>query len=156
MLTKKNIIKKLIKKKITISIAESCTGGRLASEFTSVKDSSKIFEFGLVTYSNKSKVNILKIPKNILKKYGSVSKEVCLIMLQNQAKLGRADISIAITGIAGPGGGTKKKPIGLVFVGIKKARTIIIKKCFFKNKGGSYIQKAAINKSFTLVSGFLK
>ena len=156
MLTKKNIIKKLIKKKITISIAESCTGGRLASEFTSVKDSSKIFEFGLVTYSNKSKVNILKIPKNILKKYGSVSKEVCLIMLKNQAKLGRADISIAITGIAGPGGGTKKKPIGLVFVGIKKARTIIIKKCFFKNKGRSYIQKAAINKSFTLVSGFLK
>ena len=156
MLTKKNIIKKLIKKKITISIAESCTGGRLASEFTSVKDSSKIFEFGLVSYSNKSKVNILKIPKNILKKYGSVSKEVCLIMLQNQAKLGRADISIAITGIAGPGGGTKKKPIGLVFVGIKKARTIIIKKCFFKNKGRSYIQKAAINKSFTLVSGFLK
>ena len=156
MLTKKNIIKKLIKKKITISIAESCTGGRLASEFTSVKNSSKIFKFGLVTYSNSSKVNILKIPKKILRKHGAVSKEVCLIMLQNQAKLGITNISIAITGIAGPSGGTKKKPVGLVFVGIKKASTIIIKKYFFKNKGRSYIQKAAINKSFTLLSGFLK
>ena len=156
MLTKKNIIKKLIKKKITISIAESCTGGRLASEFTSVKNSSKIFKFGLVTYSNSPKVNILKIPKKILRKHGAVSKEVCLIMLQNQAKLGITNISIAITGIAGPSGGTKKKPVGLVFVGIKKASTIIIKKYFFKNKGRSYIQKAAINKSFTLLSGFLK
>jgi nicotinamide-nucleotide amidase len=137
-------------------VAESCTGGKLASEFTSIKDSSKIFEFGLVTYSNKSKANILKIPKNIIKKYGAVSKEVCLIMLKNQARIGRTNISISITGIAGPGGGTKKKPVGLVFIGIKKENKILIKKNFFKNKGRSYIQKAAINKSFFLISSFLK
>jgi len=156
MLTKKNIINKLIKKKLTVSVAESCTGGKLSSEFTSVKDSSKIFKFGLVAYSNRSKIDILKIPKKIIKKYGAVSKEVCLIMLQNQAKLGKANISISITGIAGPAGSTKKKPVGLVFIGIKKSSTIIIKKCFFKNKGRSYIQKAAVNKSFALILGFLK
>ena len=156
MLNKKNIINILIKKKITISIAESCTGGKLSSEFTSVKDSSKIFKFGLVTYSNKSKVGVLKIPKKIIKKYGAVSKEVCLIMLQNQAKLEKTIISISVTGIAGPGGGTKKKPVGLVFIGIKKGSTVIIKKCLFKNKGRSYIQKAAVNKSFALILDFLK
>ena len=155
-LLSKKITNKLIKKKLTISVAESCTGGKLSAEFTSVKDSSKIFEFGLVTYSNKSKVNILKIPKKIIREHGTVSERVCLIMLKNLRKIGKTNISISITGIAGPGGGTKKKPIGLVFVGIKKANKIIVKKYLFKNKGRPYIQKAAVNKSFGLILSFLK
>ena len=152
----KKVVKNLIKKKIKISIAESCTGGLLSSEITSVKGSSKIFNFGIVSYSNQSKINIIKIPLKIIKKYGAVSSQVCLGMLKNTFKILNTDIAVSITGIAGPAGGSIKKPIGLVFIGIKKKNKTIIKKYIFKNKGRSYIQKAAVNKSLKLISLFIK
>ena len=150
------IVSLLIKKKLTISVAESCTGGLLSSAITSVSGSSKVFTLGLVAYSNKSKTRVLKVPKKIMRKYGAVSKQVCLAMVKNISKIGRTNISVAITGIAGPGGGAKIKPVGLVYLGIKKGNKTEIKRYLFKNKGRSYIQKAAVNKSLGLILSFLK
>jgi PncC family amidohydrolase len=152
----KRIINKSIAKKITISTAESCSGGLLSSAITSISGSSKVFTLGLVIYSNKSKINILKVPKKIIKKYGAVSEQVCLTLVKNLAKLSKSNICVSITGIAGPSGATKKKPVGLVYVGIKKDNKIIIKKYLFKNKGRSYIQKTAVIKSLGLILNFLK
>ena len=147
----KKIINILKNKKIKISFVESCTGGMLSSVITSVSGSSKIFKLGVVAYSNESKIKVLKISKKILKKYGSVSKEVCKAMVINVAKIGKTYMSISITGIAGPSGGTRKKPVGLVYVGIKKGNIISINKYLFKNKGRSYIQKATVRKCLDLI-----
>ena len=152
----KKIVNGLIKKKLTISTAESCTGGLLSSAITSVVGSSKVFILGLVTYSNQSKIKVLKVLKNIIRKYGAVSEQVCLTMVINLNKITKTDISISITGIAGPSGGTKIKPVGLVYAGIKKGNRVEVKKYLFKNKGRSYIQKAAVNKSLGLILSFLK
>ena len=150
------IVKILTKKKLKISFAESCTGGLLSSTITAVSGSSKVFTLGLVTYSNQSKTKVLRIPKNIIRKYGSVSEQVCLTMVKNLNKISKTNISVSITGIAGPSGGTKIKPVGLVYVGIKKGNRSEVKKYLFKNKGRSYIQKAAVNKSLGLILSFLK
>ena len=150
------IIKLLAKKKLKISFAESCTGGLLSSTITSVGGASKVFTLGLVTYSNKSKINVLKIPKNIIKKYGAVSEKICLYMVNNICKINKTDISLSITGIAGPDGGTKKKPVGLVYIGIKRGNKTQIKKYLFKNKRRTYIQKIAVNESLKLILSFLK
>jgi len=138
------VVQKLIKKKLNISFAESCTGGLLSSNITSVSGSSKVFNLGLITYSNEAKINILKVPKKILNKYGAVSKECCLSMVKNLSKISKANISVSITGIAGPNGGTKLKPVGLVYIGIKKRNKIIIKENLFKSKNRITIQKVTV------------
>ena len=147
--------KKLIKKKLTISVAESCTGGLLAHNFTKIANSSKYFQMGLITYSNQAKINILKVNRNIIKKYGSVSKECCKAMVQNLSKISNSKINISITGIAGPGGGTKEKPIGLVYIGIKKSNFIKIYENKFKSKTRKRIQiltvKEVIKNLFNLI-----
>ena len=147
-----NLVKKLIQRKLIISFAESCTGGMLSSTITSVSGSSKIFDLGFVTYSNKAKINILKIPKKIIDKHGAVSQECCLSMVKNLSKISKANISVSITGIAGPNGGTKLKPVGLVYIGIKKGNKIIIKENFFKNKNRIFIQKAVVNTSLKIIN----
>ena len=150
------IVNLLKRKKIKLAIAESCTGGLLSSAITSVSGSSKVFNLGLVTYSNESKIKVLKVSKKIIKKYGSVSEQVCAAMAKNVSKIGKTKMSISVTGIAGPKGGTRKKPVGLVYVGIKKANKISIKKYLFKNKGRSYIQRATVNKCLELILSTLK
>ena len=155
-LLSRNIIKKLSKKKLKISFAESCTGGLLSSTITSVSGSSKVFNLGLVTYSNQSKIKVLKVSKKIIRKYGAVSEQVCKAMAKNVSKIGKTNMSVSVTGIAGPNGGTRKKPVGLVYVGIKKDNKISIKKYLFKNKGRSYIQKATVNKCLGLILSALK
>tara|TARA_B110001452_G_scaffold266351_1_gene272987 strand:- start:1258 stop:1728 length:471 start_codon:yes stop_codon:yes gene_type:complete len=149
------IVKKLIKKKLKISFVESCTGGMLSSAITSINGSSKIFDLGLITYSNKSKINILKIPKRIINKYGTVSKECCLGMVENLNKISKTDIALSITGIAGPKGATALKPVGLVYIGIKKGNKITIKKNLFKPKKRIHIQKAAVKTSLKLIYKFI-
>ena len=134
------LVNKLIQKKLTISFAESCTGGMLSSTITSVSGTSKVFNLGLITYSNKAKIDILKVPKKIISKYGAVSYECCLSMVKNLSKISKAKISVSITGIAGPNGGTKLKPIGLVYIGIKKGNKISIKEKKFKSKKRNTIQ----------------
>ena len=152
----KKIVNLLIKNKLKISVAESCTGGLLSSAITSVSGSSKVFTLGLIAYSNQSKITVLKVSKKSIRKYGSVSEQVCRAMVKNVSKIGKTNISVSITGIAGPSGGTKIKPVGLVYVGIKKGNRAEVKKYLFKNKGRSYIQKAAVNKSLGLILSFLK
>ena len=147
----KSFVKKLIKKKIKISLAESCTGGLLASSITSINGSSKIFGLGLVTYSNQAKIKILKINKIIIKKYGAVSHECCLAMVKNLSKISKTNINVSITGIAGPTGGTKQKPVGLVYIGIKKGNKIQVNKCLFRNKKRTAIQKATVKKALDLI-----
>ena len=132
--------KKLIKKKLTISVAESCTGGLLAHNFTKLANSSKYFQMGLTTYSNQAKIKILKVNKNIIEKYGAVSNECCKAMVQNLSKISKSKINVSITGIAGPGGGTKDKPVGLVYIGIKKRNFIKIYENKFKSKTRKKIQ----------------
>ena len=147
----KSLIRVLRKKNQKISVAESCTGGLLASSITSVSGASKIFKLGLVTYSNQSKIKILKINKNIIKKYGAVSHECCFAMVKNLSKISKANINVSITGIAGPKGGTIQKPVGLVFIGVKKGNKIQVNKCLFKNKKRSSIQKAAVKEALDMV-----
>ena len=140
------VVKKLIQKKLKISFAESCTGGMLSSTITSVSGSSKVFNLGLITYSNKAKIDILKVPKKIIHKYGAVSNECCLSMVKNLSKISKANISVSITGIAGPHGGTKSKPVGLVYIGIKKGNKISVQRNLFKSKNRIFIQKATTFK----------
>ena len=140
------LVKELIQKKLKISFAESCTGGMLSSVITSVSGSSKVFNLGLITYSNKAKIDILKVPKKIISKYGSVSYECCLSMVKNLSKISKANISVSITGVAGPDGGTKLKPVGLVYIGIKKGNKIIVQQNLFRNKNRILIQKATTLK----------
>ena len=147
----KKIVSLLKKKKLNISFAESCTGGLLASSITSVNGSSKVFLMGFVTYSNRSKTTILKIPKQIIKKYGAVSVQCCLAMVNNLSKISKSKVGVSVTGIAGPKGGSKLKPIGLVYIGIKVGKKVFINKCNFKNKGRTYIRKQTVNKSFNLL-----
>ena len=150
------VVKLLSKRRLKISFAESCTGGLLSSSITSISGSSKIFTIGLVTYSNKAKINILKVPKKIIMKHGAVSYETCLYMVKNLNKISKTNISVSITGVAGPKGGTKLKPIGLVYIGIKKGNKILVKKNFFKNNKRNLIQKATVNKALNLILSFTK
>ena len=152
----KSLVKILIKKKLKISFVESCTGGLLANSITSVSGASKIFNLGLITYSNQAKIKFLKVNKSIIRKYGAVSHECCLAMVNNLSKISKANINVSITGIAGPNGGTKQKPVGLVYIGIKKGNKTQIYKCFFKNKTRSSIQMATVKKALKLVNRITK
>ena len=151
----KRLHKKLIHKKFTISVAESCTGGLLASNFTRLSNASKYFQIGLITYSNKAKINILKVNKKIIDKYGAVSPETCEAMVKNLAKLSKSKINISITGVAGPNGGTKLKPVGLVYIGVKKSNKMLITKNIFKNKNRVGIQKATVKRSLDIVASMI-
>ena len=149
------IVKLLTKKKLTVSFAESCTGGLLASTITSISGSSKVFDMGLVTYSNNTKVKLLKVPKKTINKYGAVSYETCLSMVKNLSKISKANISVSITGVAGPKGGTKEKPVGLVFIGIKKGNNIIVRKNLFKVKKRVLIQKETVNEVLKIIKNMI-
>ena len=146
------IVSLLKRKKLKIAVAESCTGGMLSNTITSVSGSSKVFTLGLVTYSNQAKISILKVPKKIISKYGAVSVQCCLAMVNNLSKISKAKSCVSITGIAGPKGGSKQKPVGLVYIGIRVGKKVVINKCNFKNKGRAYIQKQTVKKSLNLLS----
>jgi nicotinamide-nucleotide amidase len=151
----KKLTQKLVnflnKKKLKVSFAESCTGGLLSSYITSISGSSKVFTLGLVTYSNQTKINILKVPKKIIIKHGAVSYETCLSMVKNLNRISKTNISVSITGVAGPKGGTKQKPIGLVYIGVKKGNKILVKKFLFKSKKRNLIQKATVNQALKMI-----
>jgi len=150
-MTIKLLHKKLVKKKLTISVAESCTGGLLAHNLTKLANSSKYFQMGLTTYSNQAKIKILKINKKIIKKYGAVSEECCKSMVQNLNKISKSKINVSITGIAGPGGASKNKSVGLVYIGIKKGKTLLIEKNKFKSKNRNSIQKLTVRKVIKII-----
>ena len=151
----KKIISLIKRKKMKLAIAESCTGGMFSSAITSVSGSSKIFTMGLVTYSNQAKTSILKVPQKLIKKNGAVSVQCCLAMVNNLSKISKSKICVSITGIAGPKGGSKHKPVGLVYIGIRVGKKVIVNKCNFKNKGRAYIQSQTVKKSLNLLSKFI-
>ena len=148
-----NVLKK---KRLKISFVESCSGGLLSSTITSINGSSKVFSIGLIAYSNQSKINLLKVPKKTIMKYGAVSYETCLHMVKNLNKISKTHISVSITGIAGSKGGTKEKPVGLVFIGIKKGNKTLVRKYLFKNKKRTSVQRAAVNKALNLILTIVK
>ena len=151
----KNLVKILTQKKLKIAFAESCTGGMLASEITSVSGASKVFGIGLVTYSNQAKITVLKVNKSIIQKYGAVSPQCCEAMVKNLSKISKAQINVSITGIAGPNGGTKKKPVGLVYIGVKKNNKIFITKNVFKEKSRKAIQKSTIKRTLKIIKSLI-
>ena len=151
MTNSKKLINLLKKKKLKISFAESCTGGLMSSIITSYSGSSNIFNLGLVTYSNQAKQKILKVPNKVIKRYGAVSVQCCLSMVNNLSKISRSKVCVSITGVAGPSGGTKNKRVGLVYIGIKNGKKVIVSKNQFKNNGRSYIQKETVKKSLNLI-----
>ena len=151
---KKELIKLIYllkKKRLKLAIAESCSGGMLSSSITSISGASKVFTMGLVTYSNQAKIGILKVPKQIIKKHGAVSIQCCLSMVNNLSKISKNKVCVSITGIAGPKGGAKQKPVGLVYIGVKNQKKIIVSKNQFNNKGRSAIQKATVKKALNLI-----
>jgi len=152
----KKIISLLKRKKMNLAITESCTGGMLSSSITSVSGSSKIFTMGLVTYSNQAKRSILKIRQQIIRKYGAVSVQCCLAMVNNLSKISKSKVCVSITGIAGPTGGSKQKPVGLVYIGIRIGKKVVVNKCNFKNNGRIFIQKQTVKKSLNLLLKLIK
>ncbi len=151
----KKIVSILKKKKLKLAVVESCTGGLLASSITSISGASKVFSMGFVTYSNQSKINVIKVPKKIIQKYGAVSVQCCLSMVNNLRKISKSKLCISITGIAGPKGGTNQKPVGLVYIGIRKDKIVKVNRYVFKNRGRNYIQKATVNKALKLAHNLL-
>ena len=151
----KKVVSLLKRKKLKLAIAESCTGGMLSNYITSINGASKVFTMGLVTYSNQAKIKILKVPKKIIQDHGAVSIQCCLAMVNSLSKLSKCKICVSITGIAGPRGGSKQKPVGLVYIGVKKDKIVKLNKYLFKNKGREYIQKATVNKALKLIHNLL-
>ena len=152
----KKIVSILKKKRLKLAIAESCTGGLLSGSIASVSGASKVFLMGLVTYSNQAKINILKVPKKIIQKHGAVSVQCCLSMVNNLSKISKSKLCISVTGIAGPKGGSKQKPVGLVYIGIRVGKKVIVNKCNFKNKGRIFIQKQTVKKTLNLLEKLIK
>jgi len=150
-----NLVKILTKRKLKIAFAESCTGGMLSSEITSMSGASKVFSVGLVTYSNHAKITVLKVNKSIIQKYGAVSTQCCQAMVKNLAKISKAQINVSITGIAGPNGGTKTKPVGLVYIGVKKNNKLLITKNLFKYKNRKAIQKATVKRTLEIIKSLI-
>ena len=133
-----------IKKKIYVSLAESCTGGLISSKMTSVANASKVIKYCLVTYSNESKHKFLKVPLNIIHKHGAVSEETAYYMTKGLSKDKKINFSLAITGIACPSGGSKAKPVGLVYFSFfYKKRNIIVEKKIFKGNRNKIREEAA-------------
>ena len=151
----KKIISTLKRKKLKLAIAESCTGGMLSGAISSVSGASKVFSVGLVTYSNEAKINILKVPKKLIQKHGAVSVQCCLSMVNNLSKISKSKLCISVTCIAGPKGGSKQKPVGLVYIGVKKDKIVRINRYIFKNRGRNFIQKATVAKAFKLIHNLL-
>lgn len=148
----KNLTTKLKKNKIKVAVAESCTGGLISYNLTKIPGASKFFMMGIVSYSNISKLDLLKVRQKTLTKYGAVSAEICKEMCNNLLKISKTNIAISVTGIAGPDGGTKKKPIGLVYIGICSKKNLeIIKFNFNKKLSRLNIQNQTLIKAIKLI-----
>ena len=154
MLFNNKIIKKILNKNITVSVAESCTGGLLTSKFTSTPGISKVFNMGLIVYSNKAKSSLLKISNIRIKKYGAVSKEICNEMILSLKKISKSNLCITTTGIAGPSGGTRDKPIGTVYIGIQYNKKMIIKKNLYSGSR-RVIQNKTIKDIFIIIDSLI-
>ena len=150
-----NLAKQIIdigrKNKVVISAAESCTGGMIGAAITSISGSSTVYDRGFITYSNNSKAELLGIDINLINQHGAVSQEIARLMAEGCLIKSNSNLSVSVTGVAGPGGGTKDKPVGLVYIGVKNGKKIIVSKNQFKNQGRTAIQKATVKKTINLI-----
>ncbi|MBM3248292.1 MAG: CinA family protein [Candidatus Omnitrophica bacterium] len=138
-----NVAQLLTKQKKTVSIAESCSGGLVANRLTNIPGSSKYFKAAIVAYSNEIKINQLKIPARVIAQNGAVSEKVALLMAKNIRKIAKTDIGLGITGIAGPAGATKTKPVGLVYTALAAKNYRVCKKFRFKGNRLSIKRKSS-------------
>lgn len=150
-----NTVRLLIIRGLKITAAESCTGGLFASSITSVSGSSECFEGSFITYSNEIKHKIINVNKDTLEKYGAVSEECVLEMSENSRKIMGSDISIAISGIAGPSGGSKDKPVGLVWICLASEGYIKAYKNIFKGNR-DLIRAQSVLFALNLTENFIK
>ena len=144
----------LIQNRKTLAIAESCTGGLLANRLTNISGSSKFFKAGLVTYSNEAKMKCLNVARQVLQKYGAVSEQTCLSLAKNVRRLFNSDFGIGISGIAGPTGATKSKPIGLTYIALSTKDEIICLRCQFRGNR-LQIKSQAASQALKLLLEFL-
>jgi len=152
---KESIIRTLIDKKITIATAESCTGGMLGKEITSVSGASEIYGFGFITYANEAKMSLLGVKKETLEEYGAVSEQTAMEMAIGARKNAQSDIAVSTTGIAGPGGGTPEKPVGLVYISLAYKGCTLVKKLNLQGDRDS-IRTQTCENVFNLIDEFLK
>lgn len=155
MLKEKKALKILGKRGLTLAIAESCTGGELTNRITNIPGSSQVFLLGIITYSNEAKNQLLKIPKSVIQAKGAVSYETAKLMAASIAQLSGAAIGIAITGIAGPTGGSKAKPIGTVFIALAEGKKAIAQKFHFSGNRLQIKRKAA-GKALDMLLEFIR
>jgi len=145
----------LLKNKETVAVAESCTGGGLCNCLTNIPGSSRVFILGIIAYSNNVKTETLKVPSMLIKNKGAVSAQVAKAMALNVLKLAKAHLGIGITGIAGPSGGTKEKPVGTVFIAVTCGKNTIVEK--FKFSGTRLqIKKKSADKAMQMLLEFVQ
>ena len=137
------IVDLMREKKLTLATAESCTGGMLASRIIDVPGVSEVFKAGFVTYANEAKQNLIGVKEETLAQFGAVSEQTAKEMVLGAMKAAKADVAVATTGIAGPGGGTKEKPVGLVYIACGSAEDIVVNRCFFEGTRGEIRQASA-------------
>ena len=137
------LVKMLADKKMTVSTAESCTGGLIAKLITDVSGSSDIFGYGFVTYANEAKMKLLGVWEEALSQYGAVSEPVAVLMSRGARRVSKSDIAVSVTGIAGPGGGTAEKPVGLVYISLSTPNGTICRKCNFSGTRDEVRQQTA-------------
>jgi len=157
-LNNEEILKKIFiilkEKSLKIATAESCTGGLISHTLTNISGSSEFFDRGIVSYSNTAKIELLGVPDELLEKFGAVSEQVAKTMAEGVRKKSNVDIGIATTGIAGPTGGTKEKPVGLVYISISSTNNTIVKK--FKFEGSRLENKeSTCNAAINLLLDFI-
>ncbi|MBF0504672.1 MAG: CinA family protein [Candidatus Omnitrophica bacterium] len=132
MQLEQKILKKFILNRETLAIAESCTGGLISDRLTNIAGSSHFLQLGVIAYANAAKVKILKVPPSLIKKHGAVSSHVAAAMSRGVRQILKTDYGLGVTGIAGPSGGSKRKPVGLVFIALSTTAKTFVKKCYFK------------------------
>lgn len=149
-LLEEQIVGLLQEKKVTLATAESCTGGMLASRIIDVPGVSEVFKAGFVTYANEAKQNLIGVKKDTLVQFGAVSEQTAREMVLGAIKAAKADMAVATTGIAGPGGGTKEKPVGLVYIACGSADDIVVERCLF-NGSRKEIRQASVEHAFGML-----
>ena len=145
------IVSKLLRLKLTVATAESCTGGLLAGRIVNVAGASDVFGTGFITYSNEAKKKYLKVSGKVLKKYGAVSAKCAKQMAEGVAKAAGADVGIATTGIAGPGGGTDEKPVGLVYIACTVCGRTKVKECRFEGDRQE-VRRQSVEKALKMLN----
>lgn len=150
------LLRELRQQGLMLAMAESCTGGLIAAVLTEVSGSSDVVERGFVTYSNEAKNELLGVPADLIENKGAVSEEVARAMAEGALARSRADIAVAVTGIAGPGGGSPEKPVGLVHIAAQRAgQEVAHRRCEFGDVGRAEIRRLSVAEAFRLVRTFL-